>query len=73
VGTFIVWILIIAVGGLWLLVHVVRTISISAEKGKGHNRCHFCRTRLRRTPDKIGYMPVCRKCGSDQPWAPKTT
>lgn len=54
---------------LFAVVVMTRAISRAKEQAKGHNRCEYCRTHLRRSADATAFATVCRKCGREQSWA----
>ena len=56
---------------LWVLSKAMNSMSKSAQKMKGKNRCQGCGSRLKAVNGR--YMPVCRKCGTTQSWAQAKT
>jgi len=49
------------------LVMVLGRINKGIEVHRGHNRCQFCKDRIKRAGGS--YATTCRKCGQVQPWA----
>lgn len=63
--------IIVFVVALIALVLIVGRIAKTVEVLKGHNRCKFCKARMKRADGS--YATTCRKCGKVQPWAAAVT
>ena len=50
-----------------LLVAAAAFFLTSAYKMRGHERCAYCRARLKFVAGQ--YVAVCQQCGRTQPWA----
>jgi hypothetical protein len=52
---------------LAVLTRAINSMSKTAQKFKGHNRCEACRSRLKAVNGQ--YALTCRRCGHQQSWA----
>lgn len=60
---------IIVVCAVVFVFYVVRKTGRTKEKMRHRDRCAFCRARLKKTVDRMGYATTCSRCGRTQPWA----
>jgi len=60
---------IIVVSVIAIIVVAQRVSSRGKESKLGHDRCAFCQSKLKETPDHMHYATTCKKCGKTQTWA----
>jgi hypothetical protein len=61
------WVFVVLM--LFLLLIAIGKVSRGVERIKQHDRCAFCRAKLKKNSGKTAYAGVCAKCGRQQPWA----
>jgi ribosomal protein L37AE/L43A len=65
----VIGIVIFALMMLYLIGRIQQSVGKAQERSKHHDRCNFCRARLKKAVGKASWATVCSKCGKTQPWA----
>ena len=51
---------------IFLVGYFMQKMSRAKLQVQGKDKCRYCRARLKKTQDRMGYATVCSKCGKSQ-------